>query len=136
MIKRVIPKILHDTKIEINCSNAVSSCCYMWDRDVIIFNRSKIKEEQNINDDIRKYFGVNFSNRDIVLISLLHELAHRFRFHEHNYQEEYEDESGLYFKAFKHKHTPYYYLLIREEREAMKLAKKWYDRYKRLKGLK
>jgi hypothetical protein len=131
MIKEIIPEILHNTKIKSACDNIASSCVYMWTEDIIIFNRSKIIKEKNINDDIREYFGISFSDRDIVLISLLHELAHRFRYLQNDYKKEYNRDLESYNVAFKYKHTPYYYLLIREEREAMKLAKKWFDVYKR-----
>ena len=128
-IKQIIPKILHNTKFKKQSESGLS-CVYNWEGDFIVFNRNKIKSELDINNNIRNYFGVNFSDKNILLLSLLHELAHRYRFITNLSQsiDEINYERKIYNLMYKNKHSPAYYLLIKEEREAMKLAYKWYKK--------
>jgi hypothetical protein len=134
MIKKIIPKILYDTKFK-KQSESGNSCVYNYNDDFIVFNRKRIKEEKHINSDICNYFGKKFTNKDILLISLFHELAHRFRYITNISQNiaQINKERHIYDTMFKNHHTSYYYLLIKEEREAMKLAESWFNQYKKIK---
>jgi len=134
MIKKIIPPILYNTKFRKQSESGLS-CVYNWGEDFIVFNRTQILKEENINNDIREYFGKNFSNKDILLISLFHELAHRYRYITKISQptQEINYEHYIYNRVYNNQHTPLYYLLIKEEREAMKLAYKWFKQYKKIK---
>ena len=136
MFKKIIPKILHDSKIRYKYSDSPSTCAYDYNDDIIIFNRTEIKKEKNINRNIQDYFNRKFYGKDILIISLFHELGHRFRYITKISQSiaKTNEERKIYNKIFCYKHTKYYYQLITEEREAMKLAIQWFDKYNKLKG--
>jgi hypothetical protein len=132
MLKNILPKILHDTKFK-KISKCINYCSYDYDTDLVSFNRTEIKKEHDINKNICLYLGKNLKQSDIVLISLLHELGHRYRYLTKISQpyEDYKKEVNLYGKMYNYKHSPAYFLLITEEREAMKLAYKWFKDYKK-----
>jgi len=134
MFKRVIPEILHNSKITYNYSP--NSCVYDYNDDIITFNRSKIKKENSINRNIEEYFNRKFYGNDILIISLLHELGHRYRNITKICQpiEKIKEEHKIYNIMFRNKHTKYYYKLITEEREAMNLAIKWFNKYEKLRS--